>query len=450
METLVFFAILILLLPLFFERIHDDEAIYWSKAKSIFTIGIAEIFRMRRVPFAMLLVSPFLALSDSIFVPRIISFLFALASTMLIFEIVKSYSDEQSAFVSAILFIFSFQTIRFATRFYLDIYGVFFFLFSVYLIKQKKVGLAGLSFAFAMLSREIWFGLYPFMLIYLLRDKKPLKSFIAWSAAPVLAFLVIVQLTVGLSVYLGNSAFAQNLALQKDLSQIPTYLIQSWVEFLIVQIITVIGFAYQIREKKDDLLILILPQFLILSSIQSFILNGALTQYAMGLQASMALLGGPGITAIWKRHFRRYPLESSLILILILQFLLFSYMATALSLRGAIGIHDFGYWYDEKVISLLNEKAKNQTIVGLHGAFISNAKEWVWGERNVDKILGMEPDWYVIVEPQLINFKTEPENVKEVEVYRIGPYIILHSQPRGHLHELVEPNREFSQWAFRR
>ncbi|NYZ79018.1 hypothetical protein H0N99_02620, partial [Candidatus Micrarchaeota archaeon] len=219
--------------------------------------------------------------------------------------------------------------------------------------------------------------------------------------------------------------------------------------FLIVQIITVVGFISWVWNKRDNLLILILPQFLIISLIQGFIYNGALTQYSMGLQASMALLAGPGIVWIWKKYFQKYPLNISLFSVLILQFLLFSYLATILSLRGAIGVHDFGYWYDGEVIALLNQKASNETIAGLHGAFIKDAKEWVWYERDVDKVLEMEPDWYIIVEPKLIDFKTKPENIKEVEVYKIGPYIVLHSHPRGHLHELIEPNKEFKEWTFR-
>lgn len=71
------------------------------------------------------------------------------------------------------------------------------------------------------------------------------------------------------------------------------------------------------------------------------------------------------------------------------------------------------------------------------------------GERFVEKNLEIEPDWYVIIEPRLIKFKTAPENIKYVEVYRIGPYIVLHSHPSGHLQELIEPSKEFSIWTLR-
>jgi len=449
-KNIIIIGVILLITPLFFERIYDDEAIYWSKSKSVTERGLLEIPKMTRMPFAMLVVAPFLGLNDSIFVARFVSALFAIASAVIIFEIVKTYSNEQAAFISALLFIFSFQTIRFATRFYLDICGVFFFLLSLYLIRKNRVRMAGLFFALAMLSREIWFGLYPFMIIYLWKNKKSVNSFIILSAIPVLIFALFIHLTVGLGAYLSYSAVAQTMGyVSNNLSEIPLYLAQSWVEFLIVQIITVVGFISWVWNKRDTLLILILPQFLIISLIQGFIYNGALTQYAMGLQASMALLAGLGIVRIWKKYFQKYPLNISLFLVLILQFLLFSYLATTLSLRGAIGVHDFGYWYDEEVIALLNQKASNETIAGLHGAFIKDAKKWVWYERDVDKVLEMEPDWYIIVEPKLIDFKTKPENIKEVEVYKIGPYIVLHSHPRGHLHELIEPNKEFKEWMFR-
>lgn len=449
-KNIIIIGVILLITPLFFGRIYDDEAIYWSKSRSIITGGLSQVSQIGRMPLAILIVSPSLIVSESIFLPRFISALFAIASALIIFEIVEIYSDKQSAFISSTLFIFSFQTIRFATRFYLDIYGVFFFLLSLYLIEKSRVKMAGLFFALAMLSREIWFGLYPFMIIYLWKNKKSVNSFIILSAIPVLIFALFIHLTVGLGAYLSYSAVAQTMGyVSNNLSEIPLYLAQSWVEFLIVQIITIVGFISWVWNKRDNLLILILPQFLIISLIQGFIYNGALTQYVMGLQASMALLAGPGIVWIWKKYFQKYPLNISLFLVLILQFLLFSYLATILSLRGAIGVHDFGYWYDEEVITLLNQKASNETIAGLHGAFIKDAKEWVWYERRVDKVLEMEPDWYIIVEPKLIDFKTKPENIKEIEVYRIGPYIVLHSHPRGHLHELIESNKEFKKWMFR-
>jgi len=450
-KIIIFTCIILLIIPILFERIYDDEAIYWSRSKSVIEKGLLEIPKMTRMPFAMLFVAPFLGLNDSIFVARFISALFAIASAVIIFEIVKTYSNEQAAFISALLFIFSFQTIRFATRFYLDIYGVFFFLLSLYLIKKNRVKMAGLFFALAMLSREIWFGLYPFMIIYLWKNKKSVNSFIILSAIPVLISALFIHLTVGLGTYLSYSGFAQTTGyVSNNLSEIPLYLAQSWTEFLIVQIITVVGFISWVWNKRGNLLILILPQFLIISLIQGFIYNGALTQYAMGLQASMALLAGPGIVWIWKKYFQKYPLNISLFSVLILQFLLFSYLATILSLRGAIGVHDFGYWDDEAVIQLLNQKAGNESTAGFHGAFIKDAKSWVWYERDVEKVLQLEPDWYVVTEPQLIKFKTESANTSFVEIYRIGPYIVLHSHPRGHLHEVIAPNEEFNEWMFRR
>jgi hypothetical protein len=449
-KIIILICIILLAIPIFFERIYDDEAIYWSRSKSVINRGLSEIPSMTRMPLAMLVVAPFLGLNDSIFVARFISVLFAIATAVIIFEIVKTYSNEQAAFISALLFIFSFQTIRFATRFYLDIYGVFFFLLSLFLIEKNRVRMAGLFFALAMLSREIWFGLYPFIVIYLWKSKKSVNSFLILSVIPVLIFVLFIHLTVGMSTYLSYSGAAQTMGyISNNLSEILVYLTQSWAEFLILQIITVVGSISWIWNKRDNLLILILPQFLVISLIQGFICNGALTQYAMGLQASMALLAGPGIVRIWKRYFQKYPLNTSLFLILILQFLLFSYLATILSLRGAIGVHDFGYWDDEAVIQLLNQKAGNDSIAGLHGAFIKNAKEWIWWERNVTKVLEIEPDWYVIVEPQLIKFKTAT-NTTFVEIYQIGPYVVLHSHPRGHLHEVIEPNEEFSKWVFRR
>jgi len=402
------------------------------------------------MPLAISIVSPFLSINDSILVPRIITVLFTLASSIIIFEIVKNYYDKRAAFISAILFIFSFQTIRFGTRFYLDAYGVFFFLLSIYLTKKNRLSFAGLSFALAMLSREIWLGMYPFMIIYLFKERKSIARFLLWSAIPMLIFVVFIHMTIGLDAYMNRSGFAQEASyVSSNLYQTPISLTQSWIEFLVIQAVTTLGFLAWVWKKRDNLLILIIPQFLLMSLTQGFISNGAMTQYAMWLQATMALLAGPGLLILEKKYFGKYNFKTLILLILILQFFLFSYLASVLSLRGAIGVHDFGYWYDEQVMTLLNQKAKNESIAGLHGAFIKDAGKWIWRERNVRNILELEPDWYVIVEPQLIKFKTEPKNVKEVELYNIGPYIVLHSHPNGHLGDLIEPNEKFSKWALR-
>jgi len=447
-KIIVALGILLLLIPIFFERIHDDEAFYWNQTKMLISSGLIKLPEYR-MPLAILIVSPFLLLNDSIFTPRLISVLFSIASAIIISEIVKLYSDEKAAFISSLLFIFSFQTIRFGTRFYLDAYGVFFFLLSIYFIKKMKMGTSGLSFGLVLLSREIWFGLYPFMILYSWR-KKSTQSFLVWSLLPLVLFAFFINYTVGFEAYFENSGFAQTSRyISANIYKIPLLLIQSWVEFSIIHIITIFGFVYWFIHKKDDLIFLILPQFLVLTLVPGFILNGAFTQYVMGLQASMALFAGPGISLFWKKYIRKYPLELTVILILLLQLLLFSYLATVLSLRGAIGVHDFGYWYDEEVITLLNQKAVNESIAGLHGAFIKDTKEWFWPERNVEMVLEKEPDWYVVVEPQVIKFKTDPSNIKDVEVYYIGHYIILHSNPRGHLHELIESNEEFNEWMLR-
>jgi len=448
-EVIVILGVLLLLLPIFFERIYDDEAIYWKLSNSISEEGISRVASLNRMPLAFLIVSPLLLINDSIFVPRVISAILAIASALLIFEIVKLHSKEEAAFISSMLFIFSFQTIRFGTRFYLDIYGVFFFLLTIYFIKKNRIRLAGLSFAFAILSRELWLGLYPFMLLYVWRDRKPARQFFLLSIIPLILFLAYLQLTSGIGTYLSNSGFSQVSSIPDDLPDIPRYLFQSWGEFFVIHFLTVVGFILWVMYERDGFLLLILPQFLLVSLVQGFILNGALTQYAMGLQASMALTAGPGIWAIWKKYMKGHSLKTWFLGALLLQFFLFSYLATVLSLRGALGMHDFGYWYDEKVISLLNREANNETIAGFHGAFIKNAGEWIWWERGVSYIVKREPDWYVVVEPQLITFKAQPQDIKEVELYKVGPYIVFHSNPRGHLNELIEPNKNFSKWVLR-
>ncbi|RLI75459.1 hypothetical protein DRP05_14745 [Archaeoglobales archaeon] len=37
-----------------------------------------------------------------------------------------------------------------------------------------------------------------------------------------------------------------------------------------------------------------------------------------------------------------------------------------------------------------------------------------------------------------INFKKNPSELEEITVYEIGPYILIHSHPRGFIKETVE------------
>ncbi|MBI5827557.1 MAG: hypothetical protein HZB22_07520 [Deltaproteobacteria bacterium] len=93
----------VIALPLFFERLHSDEVIYWEVARNISrglgphseTSGGGLFVRHMPVPFYI--VAPFLRLSVHIFTARAISSAFTIACAILIFRIARENSDEDSA-----------------------------------------------------------------------------------------------------------------------------------------------------------------------------------------------------------------------------------------------------------------------------------------------------------------------------------------------------------------
>ena len=459
--AIVFAGLFLILLPIPFEKIHSDEVIYWEISRNLAggagfkTIDLEGPFIGHGVlPF--LITAPFLYINSHIFTARIISALFTIGCGILIFLIVRKHTkDEKAAFISSVLFIFSLNTLRFGGRFYLDQYGLFFFLLSLFFITNDKIALSGITAGLSILGRELWLGIYPFYLIYIWRKRKPVLPFLLFSMVPFIPFLIYVWAGPGLGYFLKVQAILWNL---KDLlnvgarGELIPQLFHSWTEFFLIHIITIIGAVWSIKNKICDMsfLIWLIPQFVVLSMVNGFITNGALTQYPMGLQAGLALLAGPGIldgAGRFASHFNKKVSSVALILCAIFaQFIILNILSTAVSLHGSYGIHALGYWNDRKVIDLLNENAKGEVIVGEHGAFVQGASKWIWVDRDIVRAIEIEPDWLVTYPNRVSIIK---EETPEVKVYHIGPYLILHSHPPGHIHEVISP-ADFPKWRFRK
>ena|GEM_PF-914539 len=475
----------LILLPIPFEKLHSDEVIYWEITRNLAngagfkTIDLEGPFIGHGVlPF--LITAPFLSINSHIFIARFVSALFTIGCSIMIFLLVRGNTkDEKAAFISSILFIFSLNTLRFGGRFYLDPYGLFFFLLSLFLITNDKlfpsppplphgerikvrgnsdvfkIALSGITAGLSILGRELWLGVYPFYLIYLWKKRKSVLRFFIFSILPFIPFLIYVFVGPGFSYFLKVQAVLWNL---KDLlvvggkGELVPQLFHSWVEFFLLHILTIIGAIWSIKSKRcdTDLLILILPQFLILSMVNGFITNGAFTQYPLGLQAGLALLAGPGILDGTSRLIRWFNKKISpvflILCVIIAQFIILNILATKVSSHGSFGIHALGWWNDKKVIDLLNEGARGEVIVGEHGAFVKGALKWIWVDRDIVRAIEIEPDWLVTYPNRVRITGEEPDKVK---VYHIGPYLVLHSHPPGHMKDVIAPV-DFPKWRFRK
>lgn len=461
-QIILLFGVTLLLLPIPYERLHDDEIIYWEIAKNtaqgtLFKTSTFDMPFIGHFPLPFIINALFLFFNEHIFVSRIVSSLFSLGTAVLIFYIARMLYGENPALAGSLLFLFSFHTLRFGTRFYLDIYGTFFFVLAVYFLLRERVALSEFAYALAILGREMWLGMLPFILFFAWRKKYSLRRFTLFMALPFVPFFAYVVAGPGLKYLFSVFSvvgilkyYVQNLNVDFIFK-----LLRSWSEFAVVQAIVLAGFLYAAKEdrKNRELLILILPQFVLVSLIAGFLINGALTQYPLGLQASLSIFAGAGLAMLWDKYAKpRLKMGRDLFLpvlfaVLAAQLLVFNYLATALSASGAVGVYDLGYKYDAEVIDLLNEKAKGEVIVGMHGAFVKDAAKWEWVERNVSRALEIELDWFVTYS-NLVKFKQGAESVKEVEVYRIGPYVALHSHPRGYMKEVVEP-AQYRKWKLR-
>ena len=195
-KILILLCIVLILAPIPFLKIHDDEVIYWSIAKSYSELK-PKFFGRMLLP--MLIVAPFLRINENFLVPRFIAGIFTLLSAYLICRIISLRYGE-GCIEGALIFLFSFYALRFGNRFYLDIFGTFFFLLAIYFIEKNEMEKAGVSSVLAILGRDLWIPIYPFFYIYLRREGKDIKKFALTSLILILPTITIVYL-MGLERY---------------------------------------------------------------------------------------------------------------------------------------------------------------------------------------------------------------------------------------------------------
>lgn len=352
------------------------------------------------------------------------------------------------------MFLFSFVALRYGARYTLEPWGTLFILSAIYYFEEKPLT-ASLSMGLAFCARETWLTTYPFFLVYAWRKRrKEFLKILMISAFPiVLNFLFIASI----SVYQSPIGYNARDTLKWGARYIVLRLARSWLEFSVAYVLIVVGFIYGTKHDKThrDILLMILPSVITLNGVNGFILNGPFERYTFGPLALMSIFSGYGIIELYNNFKSKIkPLniltvEKWIALFLIVQLILLNAAVLKLSDIGAKGIQDYGYWYDRKVFNILKERAApEEFFVGTPHPALIGFKNWTWADRNIKKAVELDPDWLITFK-SWVNFRENPQEIRELEIYSVGPYLLIHAEEKGAIKKYVVSS-DLKLWKFRK
>ncbi len=460
--TIAALGLVFITLPLFFQRLHSDEVIFWEVAKNIAS-GAGPIsethegtFFILHMPLPFLISAFFLMISEHIFMARAVASIFTTGCAVFIYLAASKRFDRSEALISALFFLFSFQMLRYGGRFYLDQFGAMFFVAAIYFVFLKRYATAGLLALLAIISREYWAAVYPFLALYVLRQGDGVRGavrFIFPGAVAIVLFLILL-ISTGIGADLAGemyrSAIAKNIRASftaHPAGEVVAKLGRAWAEFLILNLILAAGLAVA-AWKNRSLLLLIIPQIILTSLAHGFMVDGGVTQYPIGLLATIAIFSGTGIKRLSAVFFNQRHFISVGLVVLFMQFAAFNMIATTVSLHGNFSIYGLGYSDDRKVIEILRREARGEYIHGIWGAFVEDRKRWDWTDYLIQDAIDKDPDWLVTYE-NYIEVNPDKKLKSICDVYRIGPYVMVHSLHATPLNEVVR-QRGFDRWALRK
>lgn len=446
---LLWFALIFI--PLFTLRLFQDEMLYLNMSRKALHFEF-----LPRSSLVFILTSPLMAFKSvdlRVFLPRIATSLITLLDLLLIYELARRYYGKKAGFLSSLMFLFSFVALRYGARYTLEPWGTFFILLAIYYFDEKPL-LSAFSIGLAFCARETWLTTYPFFLIYAWRkNRKEFLKILVVSALPIaLNFLFMASI----NLYKSPLGYNTRDTLSWGLSGILGHALRGWLEFLMGYPLIVIGFIYAILKdsKNRDLLWLIFPSILTLNGVNGFLLNGPFERYTFGPLALMSIFSGYGIIKLYEdlkpkiKPINILTAEKWVALFLIAQFLFFNAAVLKLSDIGAKGIQGYGYWHDKEVFNILEENANpSEFFVGTPHPALLGFENWKWADRRIQRALDMNPDWLVTFR-SWVNFREDPSEIQELEIYSAGPYLIIHAKENGAIKEYVVPS-ELKLWKFR-
>lgn len=461
------FSVVFVTVPLFFERLHSDEVIYWDVASSLargeglVSSTLGGLF-FWHAPLPFFLNAPALLVHDHILTTRVVSSLFTAGCAVLVYLVAEA-RERDGAVPAAILFILSFQALRYGGRFYLDQYGAFFFLLSLLLAMRGRLALSGLAALLMVLAREYWLGVYPFLAAFVLvgtgagATGRRLLRFIAPSALAVFAVvpaLAALGKAGTLAAFVLDGAVVPNLAATfTDLFQGPALvgITRGWAEFTVLNILVVAGFTgYVVNYRDYAPLLLVIPQAALISLVHGFVIDGGVTQYPLALTAAAAPFAGPGLVRLYRRlpFSGRAAFPVVFAAVTAVQFTGLNALATMVSLHGNAGVYGIGYGPDRAVIEKLRREARGEFINGIHGAFVPESAGWDWTDYRVAEAIDAGPDWLVTYSNYVEVLPSE-RWMGLAEVTEIGPYTVVHALEGGAVADVVR-EADFMRWKLRK
>lgn len=449
---LVLLWLFLIFTPLFALRLFQDEMLYLNMSKKILALEF-----LPRSSLVFILTSPLMVFENvdlRVFLPRTATSVITLLDLLLIYKLAKRYYGEKAGFLSSLMFLFSFVALRYGARYTLEPWGVFFVLLAIYYFDEKPL-LAALSIGLAFCARETWLTTYPFFLAYAWRkNRKEFPKILLVSVIPItLNFLFMASI----SLYKSPLGYNARDTLRWGISNILQRLLRGWMEFAVGYLLIVVGFIYGLKKDKThrDLLLLILPSLATLNGVNGFILNGPFERYTFGPLALMSIFSGYGVIELYDylkskiRFVRTLSVEKWVALFLIAQFILLNVAVMELSDIGAKGIQDYGYWYDREVFRILEENANpDEFFVGTPHPALLGFKNWKWADRNIQRAVDLDPDWLITFE-SWVNFKENPDKISELEIYSVGPYLLIHAKEKGAIKDYVVSS-DLKLWKFRK
>ncbi|HIH71975.1 MAG: Uncharacterized protein XD43_0198 [Thermococcales archaeon 44_46] len=438
--------------PLFTLRLFQDEMLYLNMSRKALHLEF-----LPRSSLVFILTSPLMAFGSvdlRVFLPRAATAFVTLMDIILIYSIAKRYYGEKTGFLSSLMFLFSFVALRYGARYTLEPWGTLFVLVTIYYFGEKPLT-AALSIGLAFCARETWLTTYPFFLIYAWRkNRKEFPKILGVSAIPIALNLLFMA---SISLYGSPLSYNARDALKWGINNVVLRLARGWLEFAVAYLLIVVGFLYGVKKDKfhRDILLLVLPSIITLNGVNGFILNGPFERYTFGPLALMSIFSGYGIIQLYNNLKSKTKLlnilavEKWVTLFLIAQFIFFNIAVLKLSDIGAKGIQDYGYWYDREVFEILEEKADlEEFFVGTPHPALLGFENWKWADRNIQKAVELDPDWLITFE-SWVNFRENPQEIEELEIYSAGPYLLIHAKEEGAIKKYVVSS-DLKLWKFRK
>jgi hypothetical protein len=445
-------ASLLLFPPIQYARLDDDEAIYYVITKDLVdNLRIPAHLGSTLVPF--LLWAPAFLLGNNLLWLRLVTALVTLGTAVMLYLAGSSMFTSKAGFSAAMLFLFSFQALRFGIRVVPDPFGSFFAMLSLWLLVKRKAGSSGAAFSLAAYSYQFWIPMYLVYALQAWRQKLSIRRFLAGTIiiASVLQAMIFTQHTPseilqafvkgGGPQYVSTASSSVTLGLGG--------ILEGWLEFSVLSFIPLLGIAIgYASNRRRWLMWLIALQFLLVSLYPGFAVHGGTSHYPYGLVPLLALCGGAGFPIAWEIVTRRPNANrlyaAALLCLLAGQVLVLNQMATSLSVRGVQGVYDLGYQYDLAAIDALKHMDRGGPMAGetAHGLLIDPTR-YDWGGS-----LDLNPTLFMGYKTDVI-FKDVANASSHLQIVEIGPYVIVQPRDGGRLSDYISVSTHGQVWLYR-